>query len=114
MQPLIPVAKPAVPNEDDEQIVDAGIVLFLNSVRETYADYRCRCNLVPVYHYINIHRYQVRSGFLKYTFGQLSFIVSKRLSFPPSFHPRKNQKPKTSPHPRIRIPLHMSLFVQEH
>lgn len=28
MQPLIPVAKPAVPNEDDEPIVDAGIVLF--------------------------------------------------------------------------------------
>lgn len=25
MQPLIPVVKPAVPNEDDEQIVDAGM-----------------------------------------------------------------------------------------
>lgn len=63
--------------------------------------YHCRCNLVPVYHCINTHRYRVRPGFLKYmyTLGQPSFIVSTRLSFfLPSFLPYthdKNQKPKT-------------------
>lgn len=79
---------------------------FFNYVWGTYANciYHCRCNLVPVYHYINIHRYRVRPGFLKYTLGQPSFIISTRLSFflPSFLTPHdKNQKPKTKNTPHI-------------
>lgn len=100
------------------------MVLF-NSVwrkKKTYTDYmyHCRCNLVPVYHYINIHRYRARPRFLKYALGQLLFIVSTRFSIFPSFLPptqeenqtqkTKNQKPKnttstnsnSSPHDIVR------------
>lgn len=64
MQPIIPTTKPAVPNEEDEVLVDAGMFKPLCCHEaHTKPHIASRRNLVPVYHRIILP-----------TVRQLSFI----------------------------------------